>query len=313
MPLRALRAVDLEKLLDPPLAFSACEQAFRAVANRYWHPASYERLDLHGTALVSSVGFDDSGFTVRFERSKDRNVVTVAKPAANLLCVMPWAPLERVRASAIAALATKLLANEKAPILAVVGTGPQARLHVVAVTRLRNVKRVLVAGRTPQQTQAFTAALAGEFGGGMIFEATDVPRAASLADVLCLCTDSRTPVLLGNDVRRGCHINATGTTSFDAREVDTNTVLRAKTVVEDKDISATQAGELRIPVEEGRVKAQVFDTDLGDLVMGKKVVRTSEDDITFFKAVGHPAVDFYLAIAAYETAIAKRVGNEVEL
>lgn len=323
MAIRALRDRDLEQLLSPQLALAACEQAFKAVASHVWHPASYERLDLGGRTLVSSLGFDDSGASIRFERCvlppprpapasgggsaeggpAAADLITLCKPAGNLLAVMPWAPIERVRASAIAALATKHLANEKAPCLAVVGTGAQARLHVRAVTRVRDVKRVLVAGRTEAATQAFTAALAREFGGGMSFEATDVARAASLADVLCLCTDSRAPVLLGNDVRRGCHVNATGATTFDAREVDTNTVLRAKTVIEDKELGVAQGGDLRIPVEEGRVKAQSFDTDLGDLVTGKKVVRASEDDITLFKAVGHPAVDFYLALAAYEAGI----------
>lgn len=314
MPLRVLRSQDLEPLLTPAFAFTACERAFRAVADHAWHPAQRETLALGKLRLATSLGFDDAGFVARFDRADGGGgLVSLYRPAATPVALLPWAPLERVRASAVAALATRHMANDEAPCLGVIGTGVQARLHIQALTRVRNVKRVLTAGRTSAQAQAFAARMSRELGGGMSFEAADIGRAAALADVLCVCTDSTVPVLFGNEVRKGCHINATGSTSMDAREVDTNAVLRSKVAVEDKELGCLWAGDLRIPVEEGRVAPEALQTDLADLLKGRKSVRTSEDDITLFKAVGHPAADFYLALAAYEQASERGLGAEVEL
>ncbi|MBI4422447.1 MAG: ornithine cyclodeaminase family protein [Elusimicrobia bacterium] len=312
--MRLLTTLEVERLLTPALALRAVRRAFQAVASKQWRPGESTELNAERAPIRIAWSRDEeSGLAadMAWDRAGSGRILFQEPPEYRALLKLE--AIHRLRASAVSSLATESLARADASVLAVIGTGDQARLHIHAITRVRDIKRVLVVGRTAAKAQLFVAELLRELGGGMRFEATDAGRASSLADVLCLCTDSATPVLLGNEVGKGCHINAIGATTFDAREVDTNTVLRSKVVIEDKEYGITSAGDLRIPVEEGRIDGAAFQTDLGDLVAGKRTARACDDDITFFKSVGHPAVDFYLALAAYEAAVEERVGVEVEL
>jgi ornithine cyclodeaminase/alanine dehydrogenase-like protein (mu-crystallin family) len=228
-----------------------------------------------------------------------------------LLALIEGSSIVTLRASAASAVATRYLAADTASVLCIVGTGVQAGLHLAAMLRVRDIRRVFIVGRTSAGASAFAASALGKYGGGIQFETTDLMRAASLADIICLCTDSRVPVLLGNHVKAGCHINAIGACGLDAREVDTNTVLRSKVVIEDKEMGIGRAGDLRIPFEEKKVPESAFQSDMAELTQGK-AVRGAPSDITLFKSVGHPAVDFHLAVAAYQAALQRKVGVEVD-
>lgn len=312
--MRLLSAADLSRLLDPRTAGKAAERAFRALAGRAWRGAGADAFRLAGVGGEAFWGLDEPAKAaalaakIGLERSW---VVLMDDAGGRVLALLDGRELREMAPSAAASVASKALAVEGPRVFGLVGTGAQARrqLKAAAVT---GIKRVLVAGRTAERAQAFIAEAERSYGGGLSFEAADVGRVAGLADVLCLCTDSAGPVLFGNEVRKGCHINAMGATEFDRREVDTNTVLRAKVVIEDKEYGITRAGDLRIPVQEGRVSTAAFETDLADVVAGKKAVRVTKGDITMFKSVGHPAVEFYLALTAYEAALERKVGTEVD-
>lgn len=312
--LRLLNRTDLARLLDPKTAEQAARRAFRALANRAWRGAGSDAFRLAGAGGEASWGLDEptkaAALSAKIGRERQW-VLLMDDGGTRVLAVLDGRELREIAPSASASVASKALAVEGAKVLGLVGTGAQARRQLRAGV-LAGINRVLVAGRTEERAQAFVAEAARGYGGGIRFEAADVGRVAGLADILCLCTDSETPVLLGNEVRRGCHINATGATEFDRREVDTNTVLRSKVVIEDKELGITRAGDLRIPVEEGKVAAEAFRTDLADVVAGRKLVRLAKDDITLFKSVGHPAVEFYLALTAYEAALERKIGTEVD-
>ncbi|MCX5790026.1 MAG: hypothetical protein NTX64_16210 [Elusimicrobia bacterium] len=308
--MRVLR--EPEKLLSRAEAIAACEKAFRAVATRRWHPAHSESVELPGAWLRTVVSFDDEhGVLIRSEESGGHGWISIQRPAGEVVAMIPRAAIDRMRGWSVSALATRLLAEEEARTVGVVGVGAQGRLHVHAVMAVRKIKRILAAGRTPAQSQAFVADLARELGPGVAIEAADATRAAAFSDVLCVCTDAKEPVVFGNEVRRGCHINAVGSRGPDRRELDTNAILRSKVFLEDREMGFGLANDLRAPIEQGRVGPEAYATDLGDLLTGRRRGRTSSDDITLFKSVGHPAAEFYLALAAYQKALTSRTGSEV--
>ena len=301
-----------EKLLSRSEAVAACERAFRAVAGRRWHPAHSESIELPSGRVSSVLSFDDDhGAFVRSEECAGQGWIWIERPPGEVIAMVHREPIDRMRGWAVSALATKLLAVPEAATLGVIGTGIQARRHVHAVMGVRKIKRILAAGRDLARAQAFVASLAGELGPDIAIEATIPGRAADLSDVLCVCTGASAPVVYGNEIRKGSHVNAVGSREFDRRELDTNAILRSKVFIEDREMGFTRAGDLRIPVEEGRVDPAAYSTDLGDLLTGKKAGRTKEGDITLFKSVGHPAAEFYLAVAAFEKALALKVGSEV--
>ncbi len=103
----------------------------------------------------------------------------------------------------------------------------------------------------------------------------------------------------GADLPSGCHVNAVGTYTTDARELDESTIVRAKVVVEDREAALAEAGELVIPIEAGVITTEHILAELADVAAGT-AVRTSDDDVTVFKSVGVAFEDLVIAAAVAE-------------
>ena len=213
------------------------------------------------------------------------------------LAVIDGAELTALRTSAVSALATKHLAEASASRLLLFGAGVQARAHLESMRAARPIERVDVVSRTASRAEALveTARDAGLDAG------VAGPEAVREADLVCTCTTSSEPVFDGSLLRPGAHVNAVGAYRPDMRELDEETIRRARVVVEQREAALAEAGDLIIPIRDGAVDASHIVADLTEVVRGARV-RRGPDDVTVFKSVGIAFED--LAVAA---AVAARL------
>jgi ornithine cyclodeaminase len=192
----------------------------------------------------------------------------------------------------VSGLATRLLANPDASRLVVFGAGAQATAHVEAMHAVRPLSQVVVVGRDPARADALVA-----FAKGLGIDArTGMPADVATADLVCTCTTSAVSVFSGYDLANGAHVNAIGAYLADQRELDTETMRRAKVVVETRDVALGEAGDVVIAIDEGAIEADAL-VVLADVVRGR-AVWTTPADITVFVSVGFAFEDLVVARAA---------------
>ncbi|HWO71360.1 MAG TPA: ornithine cyclodeaminase family protein [Actinomycetota bacterium] len=220
--------------------------------------------------------------------------------------------ITELRTAACSALATRLLAREDVRVLAVLGTGVQARAHGRLVPRVRRFERVVVAGRDRGKAEALARELSAEL--GVPAEAGSFEEAVRAADVVCACTHSPEPVVRRAWLRDGAHVTSVGFNTA-GREVDGETVRDALVVVESREaaLAPPPAGsnDLLWPIRDGLITADHVHAELGELVMGTKPGRTSPEQITLYKSVGNAVED--AAAAALVLAEARRTGAGTQL
>jgi ornithine cyclodeaminase/alanine dehydrogenase-like protein (mu-crystallin family) len=192
--------------------------------------------------------------------------------------------LTDVRTAATSAVATDLLARPDAESLGVFGSGRQAVAHLTVVREVRDFRRFLVCGSGRSDLVAFVAKM--KTGHGIEVEVVDAETCARESDVLCTCTTSHQPLFNGEWLRPGAHLNLVGAFQPETREVDDETVRRARVVVDTYEGALEEAGDLLIPFKKGIADASHVVADLHEIVSGKKTGRTSPADITLFKSVG---------------------------
>jgi ornithine cyclodeaminase/alanine dehydrogenase-like protein (mu-crystallin family) len=211
--------------------------------------------------------------------------------------VMDGTHITAARTGAASALSTRLLAREDARVLAVLGTGVQARSHLDAVARVREFDEVRVAGRSRERAAALGASVAETF-----------EAAVRGADVVCACTDASAPVLRREWLAPGAHVTSVGA-SRDGPELDDGTV-RA-------DVLAVESRVAFEPYPAGAHELQGLDpnfaVELGELVTGTRPGRTRPDQLTVYKSMGHAAEDAAAACLVYGRALREGAGTEVDL
>ncbi len=219
------------------------------------------------------------------------------------LALMDGTYITATRTAAGSALATRLLARTDARVLAIIGTGVQARTHARAIPRVRRIEEVRVASRDRAKAEAF----AQEIGG---VAAASYEEAIRGADVVAATTHAAEPVVRREWLAPGTHVNSVGLNPA-GREIDEATVAEATLVVESREsaLAPPPAGapEL-VGIDPSRVHAE-----LGELVTGAKPGRRSESEITLYKSVGVAVQDAAAAALVLKAARERSVGQEIEL
>lgn len=227
-----------------------------------------------------------------------------------LLAMMEGATLTGIRTGGASGLASRYLASKDAKVLGIIGTGYQSFFQVRAIQAVRPIEEVRAYDVDPKRLQAFCERMLSYI---QVIAAPTPSEAVRQSDILVTSTTSRTPVFSGKDLRPGTHINAIGAFRPDMRETDDETVLQSKIVVDTFEGCLSEAGDLLIPISEGKLKREAIYGDLGDLVTGRKKGRESDEEITFFKSVGFAMEDVVTAHYAYEKAIRKGRGQRIEM
>ncbi|MFY9552217.1 MAG: ornithine cyclodeaminase family protein [Thermoanaerobaculia bacterium] len=228
-----------------------------------------------------------------------------------LLAVIDATSLTAIRTAAVSGLATRLLAREDAGDLALVGSGVEARTHLEAMLGVRGIRRVRVASKTPGRARSF-AEREGRRHGIAITACETVQDAVAGADIVCTVTSSREPVVLGEWLSPGVHVNAVGSSVATARELDAAAVARARFFVDHRESALAEAGDFLMARAEGAVPDEHILGDLGQLVTAAVKGRTGPSDITVFKSVGLAIEDVAAAQHIYAKARAGNLGKPVE-
>jgi alanine dehydrogenase len=245
-----------------------------------------------------------------FPHNKDREthqaVICVFDPDNGTpLAVMDGAYITATRTAAGSALATRLLAREESSVLALVGTGVQARSHARALTRVRDFSEIRVAGRERAKAEALAREL-----GPAATAAGSYQEAIRGADVVAATTHSTEPVVRREWLSPGTHVNSVGLNPS-GREVDDATVADSLLVVESRE-SALAPPPAGAPDLAGIDPSHVH-AELGELVSGAKLGRTSPEQISLYKSVGVAVQDAAAATLVLAAARERSAGREIEL
>lgn len=209
------------------------------------------------------------------------------------------ATLTAIRTAAVSAVATRALARPDSATLAVLGTGVQARSHIAALRLIRPLRRIRIWGRSGERAALLASDIADD--DLDVAVCTDAAGAVAEADIVCTVTSAREPVLRGEWLRPGTHVNAIGASTSATREVDTAAVAMSRIFVDSIDAALTEAGDLLIPLKEHATDAAQW-TPIGAVLNGAGSGRVHDDDVTLFKSVGLAVED-----AAAAAFIARRL------
>jgi ornithine cyclodeaminase/alanine dehydrogenase-like protein (mu-crystallin family) len=226
------------------------------------------------------------------------------------LALMDGGVVTEIRTAAVSAVATDLLAPRSAGDLTLLGAGVQARAHLTAMAAVRRLRRARVWNHNPATARAFVEWATDE---GYDVEACEsVEEAVAGADLICTVTSSREPLLDGEWVQEGAHINAVGAFEATTRELRTNVVTKAAVVVDSREEAAKAAGDLLIPVEEGAIPPDVEFAEIGELLAGtRSLERTPKQEITVFESLGLALED--VAAAAHVVSAVRELGLAAEV
>jgi len=333
-----LSAQDLRSLLAVPDVIDAVEGGFRALGRGEVRVPQRLFLDLPSSegALLEMPAFARSlGRTLKPDGTSDdaalgTKVVTVFPGNSELgidsvqsvyllldsktgepLALMEGRFLTAIRTAATSALATRLMAYPGPRTLAVFGAGVQAQFHIDALVAVENIVSVVIVSRT----QARAAALAERVRRmhGIPCETATPGQAVAEANLICACTTAGTPLFDGGLIRPGTHINAVGAFTPDSRELDTESIRRARVIVDAESAAGREAGEILIPISEGAITAAHVRGTLCDVVLGKVAGRESAEEITIFKSSGLAVEDLVTAQLAFDRAFDSGIGTRVSL
>jgi ornithine cyclodeaminase len=229
-----------------------------------------------------------------------------------LVAILDATAITAIRTAAVSGVATRALAREDAGDLAILGAGVQAMTHLEAMCLARPIRRVRVWSRTAERARRF-ASLASELCDIPVDPIGSPRETVAGAAVVCTVTASREPVLLGEWLAPGTHVNAVGASLPSARELDTEAVQRSRLYVDRRESALNEAGDFLIPKQEGRIADGHIVGELGDLLLGRVPGRRSPDEITVFKSLGLAVEDVAAAQLVHTKAIAQQVGTRVEL
>jgi ornithine cyclodeaminase/alanine dehydrogenase-like protein (mu-crystallin family) len=229
-----------------------------------------------------------------------------------LLAILDASSITAIRTAAVSGVATRLLARADAKVLTLLGSGVQAGTHLEAMLLARPIERVRVWSRTPARLRAFAERAAKRH--GIPVEPCDSARAAvEGADIVCTTTASREPVLFGDWLAPGTHVNAVGASLPTARELDAVAVARARLIVDRRESALNEAGDFLLAKHEGAVSDDHIRGELGEVLLGRVSGRASRDEITLFKSLGLAVEDIAAAHHVYRRAAAGGARTWVEL
>ena len=232
--------------------------------------------------------------------------------SGELLALIEGDWLGRMRTGAASGVATKYLARKDAVTAGIVGTGGQARTQLEALAAVRKLDAVKVYGRETAKREKFASEMSAKLGIAVKAVASPAEATASVA-IICTATSSSEPVVHGESVSAGTHINAIGANHMRKRELDAATVSKcSKIYVDSIEQSRQEAGDLVLGFAGHE---QRWDTvrELSSLVAGICPGRTTETEITLFKSNGIAAWDLAAAICVYRLAQEQKLGRPLPL
>ena len=317
MPL-LLTEQHVTELLDIETAIAAVEEVLRDQAEGQATNRPRSRVAMPTSQLhVMSAGDRKLGvFGVKVYTASRKGarflVLLYESETGDLLAMIEADRLGQMRTGAASGVATKYMARADADTVGIYGTGWQAESQLMAVCAVRPIKSITVYGRDAERRQAFarkmTALLRVD-----VTSAQSPEEATRGQAIVITATSAREPVLKGEWIDPGTHLNVAGSNFLSKAEVDVATIKRASIIAVDSiENSKLEAGDLMPAIERGVITWESV-TELGRILTGRDRGRTSDQDITLFKSNGIALEDISTALRVYNVARERGLGEEIDL
>lgn len=312
-----LSRLDLERVLDPPCVMSALEAAFRADHQGEWDTPRRIAAHTRAGALLAmpSGGGASEALGAKLVTAFPGNSALGLPGVSGLyalfdprtgapLAVMDGGFLTLIRTAAVSAVATRMLSRPEASTLGVFGAGAQAGFHVRLIAAVRPIRSVTIWARRKAAAEELIETLQSrpDLQHVSSWTAADAPEGAAGNDIVVTATGATRPVLEGEWLKPGAHVNPIGAHTGDTREVDTRAVIRASLLAIETNDTLAEAGDLRMAeAEAGGVTDRV--TTLGELLdPSRPQPPRAPEAITLFKSCGVAFEDLAVAALAFERA-----------
>jgi len=226
--------------------------------------------------------------------------------------ILDGTAITSIRTGAVSGVATRALARESASTLAILGSGVQAHSHLQAMCAVRPIRALRVWSRNPENARRFADHARRERGLDATV-ATTGAAAVEGADIVCAATSSTEPVLRGDWLSLGTHVNAVGVSQPHARELDSAAVVRSRLYVDRRESALNEPGDILAPLRAGEIGPDHIVGEIGEVLVGKAPGRRSDTEITLFKSLGLAIEDLASAAHVYAEAVRTGAGVRVEL
>jgi ornithine cyclodeaminase len=228
-----------------------------------------------------------------------QGVVVLFDPQSGApVCIVHAGEITSIRTAAASAVATDALAQRDARRLAIIGTGDQASTHARAISKVRKLESITIAGRLPEHAGEFVARMQGEFACPLI-AAESAENAVAQADIVCTVTSAPEPVVKGAWIRPGTHLNVVGSSYAGPTEIDNDLVVRSRFFVDSREGVLRQGAEFLRAREAGLIGDDHIVGEIGEVLGGTVEGRRSPDEVTIYKSLGHIVQDLATAWDLY--------------
>jgi len=312
-----LTEAHVTELLDIETAIAAVEEVLRHQAQGQATNRPRQRVAMPTSQLHVLAAGDKKlgiyGLKVYTASKKGARFLVLLYESASgdLLAIIEADRLGQMRTGAASGVATKYLARESADTVGIFGTGWQAESQLMAVCAVRRMKSIRTYSRDREHREAFARKMTSLLRVDVM--AAESPEDAARGQAIVItATGAREPVLKGEWIDAGTHLNVVGSNFLAKAEVDVETIRRASIVAVDSiEQSKLEAGDLLPAIERGVISWESV-CELGRIVAGRDRGRTSDDDITLFKSNGIALEDISTALRVYNLAVERGIGESVD-
>jgi ornithine cyclodeaminase/alanine dehydrogenase-like protein (mu-crystallin family) len=289
---------DIRRTLNMPGAAGSCLSIMYGALNK----------NAHFGAKVQSVCPQNFEFGLP---SHQGGILLFEKEHGRPVALVNAGAITGLRTPAASAVATRTLSRADANVLALIGYGEQAERHIATISAIRPLSRIRVWGRDSEKARAFAERQSAK---GFPTEASQTAEdAVADADIVCTVTSARLPVLMGEWLSSGTHVNAVGASVASLQEVDLECVKRSSIWVDYLPMAMMAASDIFEPLSKGAIDRSQLIGEIGAVLNGKAPGRRDVSEITLYRSLGVPAQDIVFADFIYQKARDLGLGVEVSL
>jgi len=214
------------------------------------------------------------------------------------VCAVHAGEITAIRTAAASAVATDALARKDARRLALLGYGEQAKTHARAISKVRALESIVVWGRSLERARSFAERMRAELN-LPVTAAAAVQDAVANVDIICTVTSASEPILKGEWVQAGTHVNVVGSSYAGPAEVDNDLVVRSRFIADSREGVLHQGAEFLRAKTAGVIGDEHVVAEIGEVLAGTAEGRRSAEEITVYKSLGHIVQDLASAWALY--------------
>jgi alanine dehydrogenase len=312
--------IDLDALIDAMHGalrrFSAGEvvQPVRTVIEARDHhflavmPALIRDPPAMGTKLVTVFGSNaETGLPTHLA-----TICLFSPHTGALVALMDGTRITEWRTAAVSAVSAEALGRDDTSVMAIIGSGVQARSHLMAMERIFELSEIRVWSPTPEHQYRFITDMESQTETRLV-GSDSAELAVANADLIVLATSATTPVVQSEWIRHGAHIVSVGACRPNQREMDPALLARGRLFVDSRAAALLESGDVVMGISEGHFRPSHIVGELGEVLVEKIEGRRSPRDVTIFKSLGLAVEDLVAAEMVYARAIQQDVGEEIEI